>query len=192
MSDANPKSVGSLVRRPLLAAALAAGAVASVPGTAAAVDIFLLLDGVAGEVTQKGHEKWIKLDSYSVGFDSGGVRRTPGGASAGKPACSVLEATKAFDSSSPLLMTAVMTGKQFQKAEIHFLRTGTDGGADVFLKYDLQDVILSSLGDSGGSDGAPTESLSLNFGKAIVTYYGQNEKGGVSVTPTSTATVSCP
>jgi type VI secretion system Hcp family effector len=191
MSDANPKSVGSLVRRPLLAAALAAGAVASMPGTAAAVDIFLLLDGVAGEVTEKGHKNWIKLDSYSVGFDSGGVRRTPGGASAGKPACSVLEATKAFDSSSPLLMTAVMTGKQFQKAEIHFLRTGTEAGAAVFLKYELQDVILSSLGDSGGSgDGAPTESLSLNFGKAIVTYYGQNEKGVIA--PVSTATVSCP
>jgi type VI secretion system Hcp family effector len=189
MSDANPKSVGSLVRRPLLAAALAAGAVASVPGTAAAVDIFLRLDGVAGEVTQEKHKNWIKLDSYSVGFDSGGVRRTPGGASAGKPACSVLEATKAFDSSSPLLMTAVMTGKQFQKAEIHFLRTGS---ADVFLKYELQDVILSSLGDSGGSDGAPTESLSLNFGKATVRYYAQNKMGDVESTPTSTATVSCP
>jgi type VI secretion system secreted protein Hcp len=189
MTKGKPHSAGSLVRRPLLAAVLAASAVVPAPAMAA-VDIFLKLDTIDGESMHKGHFKWIELESYETGFDNG-VRRTFGGGGvAGKPVCSALGAVKQFDAASPKLMAAVMTGKHFQKAELHFARTGDAG--EVFLKYELTDVALSSLGNAAVASAAqtrPTESLSLNFSKASVTYYMQDEKG--VLTPSVTESVDC-
>jgi len=176
MTEANQKSAGSKVRRPLLAAALAASAVVPAPAMAA-FDIFLKLDNVVGEVNQKGHEKWIELFSYSSGFQG---RTSKGdGASVGKSTCSAIAAAKAFDRASPPLITAVMTGQRFQKGQIDFVKTGRDGAQGVFLKYELQDVIVSSVQDSGaeGGDSTPTEGIALNTSKLTISYYPQNADG---------------
>ena len=176
MTEANQKSAGSRVRRPLLAAALAASAVVPAPAMAA-FDIFLKLDNIVGEVNQKGHEKWIELFSYSSGFQG---RTSKGdGASVGKSTCSAIAAAKAFDRASPPLITAVMTGQRFQKGQIDFVKAGGDGAPSVFLKYELQDVIVSSVQDSGaeGSDSAPTEGIALNTSRMTISFYPQNADG---------------
>ncbi|MEO8677085.1 MAG: type VI secretion system tube protein Hcp [Casimicrobiaceae bacterium] len=175
MSATKPTSAGSKVRRPLLAAALAASAVVPAPAMAA-FDIFLKLDNVVGEVTQKGHEKWIELFSYSSGFQG---RTSKGdGAGVGKAICSAIAAAKAFDRASPPLITAVMTGQRFQKGQIDFVKVGGDT-ATTFLKYELQDVIVSSVQDSGaeGGDGTPMEGIALNPGRMTISYYPQTDKG---------------
>jgi len=174
MTEAKPKLAGSLVRRPLLAVALAASAVAPAPAMAA-YDVFLKLDNLVGESTNDKFAKWIQLFSYATGFQAAGVVRSA--AAAGKTTCSPIEATKSVDRSSPPLLTAVMTGQHFQKAEIDFVRSSENGG--VFLKYELQDVIVSSLQQAGaaGGESAPAESVSLSFGKMTVSYYPQKADG---------------
>jgi type VI secretion system secreted protein Hcp len=181
MGEAKLKRSGLLVRRPLLAAALAASAVVPAPAMAA-YDMFLKLDNVVGESNAYKFTNWIQLYSYSSGFSVPAVSQGSTGAGAGRvigrPTCAPLSAMKLFDSSSPPLLTAAMTGQRFQKAEIDFVRSGTESGQP-FLKYELQNVMVSSLQDSGsvGGDTAPTESISLTFSGMTVTYYPQTEKG---------------
>lgn len=175
MTEPKPKTIATLVRRPLLVAALAASAVVPAPALAA-YDLFLKLDGVEGESTYKGHEKWIHLFSYSTGFDNAGSVGK-GGAAAGKATCSPFYATKSVDKSSPPLVAAVMSGQRFQKAQIDVVRTGEFNAT--FLKYELSDVIVSSLQEAGAGGGAdvPQESVAMNFAKLNLTYYTQNSDG---------------
>jgi type VI protein secretion system component Hcp len=83
-----------------------------------------------------------------------------------------------------------MSGQLFQKAEIDFVRSSEGGG--VFLKYELQDVIVSSLQDGGAASDAgntPDESLSMNFSKLTISYYPQDAKGQLG--PPIVASVHC-
>lgn len=191
MTEAKHKFTGSLMRRPLLAAALAASAVVPAPAMAA-FDMFLKLDSVIGESTSKGFEKWISIQAYSSGFSNSGTTHTGGGGGAGKTNCQDFGLSKQFDRSSIDLFKGVTTGKHFQKAEIDFVRTGggEKAGSGVFLKYELQDILVTSLSDSGasGGDNTPDESFSLNFGKITVTYYVQDSKGTTTPIP---ATFDC-
>lgn len=180
MTRTKPNSAGSLLRRPLLVAALAACALIPAPAIAA-LDIFLKLTGIDGESTQAGYEKWIELESYDVGFDSGVVTRHASGAIVTrKPGCSALGAVKGYDASSPHLMAAAMAGTHYTRVQIHVARQ-TDRRV-VFLKYELQDVVVSSLSNIASiysSRNAPTESLALNFSSLTVTYYPQKADGSL-------------
>ena len=189
MTEAKQKFDASVVRRPLLAAALAAAAVAPAPAMAA-FDAFLKLDDIVGESNVKLFPQWINLHDFEVGFNAGLTKRgAAGGAGPGKPSCGEFKLTKRIDRASPPLLLATMSGKHFQKAEIHFRRSSES--SEAFLKYELQNVMVSSLGESGGSgDDAPTESLSLNFTKATIMYSPMNVDGKPGE-PVS-ATVSCP
>jgi len=190
MTEAKPKFTGSLMRRPLLAAALAASAAIPAPAMAA-YDMFLKLDNVTGESTSKGFEKWIRIEAYSSGFSNSGTTHQGGGGGAGKVNCQDVGFSKPFDRSSIDLFKGVTTGKHFQKAELDFVRTGREGpGNGVFLKYVLEEVLVTSLSDSGasGGDTVPDENFSLNFAKMTITYNVQDSKG--SVTPVS-ATWDC-
>lgn len=172
-----PQFAGSLVRRPLLAAALAASAVAPAPAMAA-YDIFLKLDDVRGESTDSKHKDWIQLFSYSAGVSQASVSEGNGAARAvTRPNCSSLNAMKLFDRASPALLAGTVTGQHFSKGEIDFQRA--DSGGNVFLKLELSDVLVSSIQQSGstGGDSAPSESISLNFTNVKITYQPQNADG---------------
>ena len=185
-----PKFAGSLVRRPLLAAALAASAVAPAPAMAA-YDIFLKLDDVKGESQDSKHKDWIQLFSYSEGVSQVSVSAGNGAARAvTRPNCSSFNALKLFDRASPALLAAAVTGQHFAKGEVDFRRA--DAAGQVFLKLELSDVLVSSVQQSGstGGDNAPTESISLNFGSVKVTYQQQNAEGSVG-DPVVTSVV-CP
>lgn len=186
MTETKPKAIKSLVRRPLLAAALAACAVVPAPALAA-VDMFLKIDGVEGESTFKGHEKWIQLSSYSAGF-ANQAAISGNGREAGKSSCLPINVTKSVDKSSPPLLSAVMAGQRFSKAQIDVVRSGE--GSAVFLKYELSDVIVSSLEEGGSSGGdRPQEQVAMSFGKLSIAYSTQNADGQLGAPVT--ATVNC-
>lgn len=61
-----------------------AAALASTPGIASA-EIFMLVQGVGGDVTAKGHEKWIRVSSLDWKMTAQTSWTQGGGASVGKP-----------------------------------------------------------------------------------------------------------
>jgi type VI secretion system secreted protein Hcp len=141
----------------------------------AAYDIFLKLGDIKGESTDDQHKDWIALVSYSSGVSQASVAVGNGAARAVATAhCAPFNAHKLFDQASPTLLAAAMTGQHFPNAEVDFVRA--DDSREVFIKLELNDVVVSSAEQSGsvGGDSAPTESISLNFGSVKVTYQQQN------------------
>ena len=94
---------------------------------ALAADIFMLVQGVAGDSTAKGHEKWIRVSSLDWKMVAATSCTQGGGASVGKP--------------NPDAMQLVLPSGTWSQ---HFARLITQGKA-------LPSVVL----DAGASDGRP-------------------------------------
>ena len=92
-----------------------------------------------------------------------------------KPCVSDIAFTKYLDLATPLLIANLMSGMTIPKAKLTGLRSGETQVE--FLVIELTGILISSLQDSGGGGEQPTESLSLRFGGAKVTYRPQGPDG---------------
>jgi len=99
----------------------------ALPTLAQAADIFLLVQGVAGDSTAKGHEKWLRVSSLDWEIEAESSWTKGGGASVGKPNPGKIE-------------LAMPTGTWSQ----HFARLITQGKA-------LPTIVVDAL----ASDGRP-------------------------------------
>jgi type VI secretion system secreted protein Hcp len=140
----------------------------------AAVDMFLKIDTIDGESTDKVHGKEIDVLSWSWGASQSGSMATGGGGGAGKVSMQDFTFTKSLDKSSPKLFEALATGKHLKEAKL-VLR----GSSSMeYLVITFSDVLISSY-STGGSSGEdrPTESISLNFAQIKMSYVEQDAKG---------------
>lgn len=180
------KVAQSLVRRPLLAAVLAASAVAPAPAMAAA-DYFLKIEGVPGESLDVQHKGEIDIASFSWGMSNPATRS--GGGGAGKVTLCEFAIVKHIDIASPLLFQALGTGKHYDTATITARKAGS---SQDYYKLKLNDVLVSSMQDSGASGDAatPTQMISLNFSNIEYSYTLQNADGAPVGAPV-VATANC-
>jgi type VI secretion system secreted protein Hcp len=135
--------------------------------TAAAAQAPAPTGQVAGEL-RLGNGPAIPILSFSAGASNSGSFAGGGGGGAGKASFSSLSLTKAVDANTPTLYLRVANGTHLNRAL--FTAQWGAGGSAATMTYDLEDVIVESLQQSGGGTGAPTESLSLAFGKVSWTY----------------------
>lgn len=160
-------------RRLLAAAAAAVVFVASASGAG-----YIRFDGVDGESTDAGHDKWIDLQSISQSIQrspSGGT----GGATRGVLQFGDIVCTKELDKSSPKLAEAICQGAVFPRVEIEL--TAAYGPKRVtYYRYELKNVLVTSYSLSGDARGGvkPAEQLSLNFEEIKVTYTEYDGGGG--------------
>jgi type VI secretion system secreted protein Hcp len=78
-------------------------------------------------------------------------------------------------------MLRCANGQHIPEAVITLAKSGADKPID-YLRITLTDVIVSSVASSGAAGGdAPTESISLNYGKIKFEYYRQNPDGSVTL-----------
>ena len=138
---------------------------------------------IKGDVTIPAFKEWIELNSFQFGV-SRAVSSGAGGATreSSSPSISEIVVTKYFDKSSAKLYQDALAGTFDTKVQIKMTAT-TKMGVDTFLTYELTDCGVSSYSQSSGGD-APTESLSLNYTKIMVTptpldKSGQVKKGDV-------------
>jgi type VI secretion system secreted protein Hcp len=143
----------------------------------------MLYGKIEGDVTTQGFKNWIELNSFQFGV-SRGVSSGAGGATreSSSPSISEIVVTKYFDKSSAKLYQDSVAGSFDSKVQIK-MTTTTQKAVETFLTYDLSDCGVSSYSQSSGGD-APTESLSLNFVKIMVTptpldKSGQIKKGDI-------------
>ena len=139
-----------------------------------AYDAFLKLDDVNGEVQDSQFEKWIEVDSFSWGASNAGTSASGSGGGAGKVSFQDLHITKPTDTSSATLFLKCANGQHFQKADLYVRKAGGDasGASSVFLKIELQDVLVSSVQFEGAiqGDDRPSEDVTLNFAKIYYEY----------------------
>lgn len=143
-----------------------------------AVDMFLELQEIPGESQKKDHEGQWDILSFSYGvvqqgaFDIGGK-----GGGSGKAEFQDISVVKYLDKASPKLFQECAKGTHFKKATIYVRKAGEQPLE--YLKVELEDLIISSVQNSGSASGdAPMESVTLNCAKITENYIEQTETGG--------------
>jgi type VI secretion system secreted protein Hcp len=146
-----------------------------------AFDTYLQLNGLDGESTRTGFEKWIELFSFSFGVaNPTTVGAGTAGMSAGKASVSSFNVMKKTDSSSPTLFQKCCIGDHFSTAKVSLNKASGDKTKPLtFLTYDFKEVYIESIQWSGstGGDDTPTESVSLAFASVTITYTPQTKTG---------------
>jgi len=141
-----------------------------------AVDMFLKLEGIKGESGDDKKKDEIDVLAWSWGAAQSGTTHQGGGGGAGKASFQDMQVTKYVDSSSPILMQHVASGKHITKATLTVRKAG-DTPLE-YIVYTLTDVIVTaySTGGSGGEDRL-TENVVLNFAVVEWTYKKQKADG---------------
>jgi type VI secretion system Hcp family effector len=139
---------------------------------------FMQVDGIEGESDDASHKKWIEINSFSQGGaqPSAGQRSTGGGASSAQATLNDIVITKDFDKSSPKLFDAMVRAKHITTVKFEFVRSADD--PVVYLKVNLDDVMISSIQVSQGGDQMPQESISFNPGVIEFVYTATDHKTG--------------
>lgn len=142
--------------------------------------IYMKVDGINGNVTAAGHEKWIEINSMSFGIGRG-INTPSAGRESNREASiasiSEIQVSKIMDETTPLIFIEACIGVA-KKVEIHLCRTGDK--IQSFMEYILNNVLISSYSVQASGDGDPYESLSLNFDKIEMKYipYDDQHKPG--------------
>ncbi|TLX69458.1 MAG: type VI secretion system tube protein Hcp [Thaumarchaeota archaeon] len=136
--------------------------------------MFLHVEGIPGESTDRQHAGEIDVLSYSWGVSNTVGSSSTGGAGAGKASFDVFTFTHKVDKASPLLFVHAAKGEHIK--DVTFTARKAGGDPFEFLTIKLSDVIVSSV--KQGSNGEyPTESVSFNYGKIEIEYKTQNSDG---------------
>ncbi len=141
--------------------------------------IYMKYDGIDGDVTATGHEKWIELQSCQLGINRHVSQPTGRGVDreASAPAVSEIVVTKMTDAASVNLFKASLFGEG-KTVKIDFCKTDKDK-FEPYLQLELENTLVSSYSQSSGGD-RPMESLSLNYTKITFNNIGMgaaNETG---------------
>jgi type VI secretion system secreted protein Hcp len=143
----------------------------------AAADFFLKIDGIQGESEDKTHKDEIQILSFSWGVSNSGSGAFGSGSGSGKASVSDISLQKYVDKSTPNLWKYCFLGKTVGDAIITVRKAGGDSPVE-YLVYNLTEVFISSVQDSGSEGGGiAMESISLNFAKVEITYTIQSADG---------------
>jgi type VI secretion system secreted protein Hcp len=138
--------------------------------------IYMKIEGIDGEVLDQLHPASIDIESFSWGMTQSTTTST-GGAGAGKVSFQDIHFTKVVDKSSPLLMMKCANGQHIPRVQLFLRKAGAEKPLE-YYQITLEDCLISSFNVGGSSGGdRPTESLSLNFTKIIVSYQVQKADG---------------
>jgi len=126
-------------------------------------------DEIKGNVSAKGHENWIEVDSFQFGT----ARSIP--MLVGKqtkrevslPSFGEFSFTKAMDDSSPYLFQEATVG-QSKTITVHVTKTGTTMAESV-IEYILTAALLSSYSIAGSGDDL-SEVITLSYTKVEMKY----------------------
>ena len=127
--------------------------------------IFLQLEGIESDATDKNHKGWIACDSYSGGTMRPMFLQTGGGMQRETSSADLHEISlrMKMHKGSPKVMTASLVGPA-RKATIHITRAGDDSGTKNYLEIILSDVFVSRYSMDCDGD-TPWESIALNYTK---------------------------
>jgi type VI secretion system secreted protein Hcp len=138
---------------------------------------FLKVDGIAGESTDAAHKGEIDVDSWSWGVSNSATGAGGGGGGSGKASFEDFHFVSRISTASPPLLLACATGSHIKQATLSGARGSGKSKSVDYLKYQLSDVIVTSVQQSGGGEQVASEQFSLNYSKVQVTYTPQTTSG---------------
>ncbi|KQW46417.1 MULTISPECIES: type VI secretion system tube protein Hcp [unclassified Roseateles] len=156
---------GALLALGLLAAGLAQ----------AANDYYLQIDGIPGESTDRFHENWIDIESFSWGLTLV-TSNTGGGSGIGKAKFSDFSWMQFVDSSTPKWFVKVASGKHVPKVTLDVTRD-MGGRSESFFQMIFTDTLGTGLQVNGGTE--LMAAASMDSGATVkLRYRPQDPKGG--------------
>lgn len=135
-------------------------------------------DKADGESIQKGKEKWVELRGWDWEIEAETSWTKGGGAMVGKPNPGKLSFEHYFDTSSPVLMGYICTGRAFPKAEIQMLKTTGAGTPQTYFTMSLEGVFITKVSNSAAADGTITQKVVVVFKTVKIEYKPQDNKSG--------------
>jgi type VI secretion system secreted protein Hcp len=147
------------------------------------VDLFLKMDGIMGEATDKAHQGQIVLESFSWGESSAVAHFAAGsgaGAGAGKVSMQDFHFTARVSIATPKLMLACASGQHIPTAVMSARKSSDEQVQSDFLVYKLSNVIVTSVQQAGNNELPPLDAVSLAFQKVLVEYKEQRADGSLS------------
>jgi type VI secretion system secreted protein Hcp len=169
-----PKVVQFFAWTPVL---MAVGLAASGPA-AAADEIFLRLDGIAGGATGAAHQNEIVISTYSQAFSNTTSAVTGGGGGAGKVKCGEITVMKNIDKSSPKLIGAVVTGSRIATGDIVFDSIRGNGIPLESYHVALTDVIVTDIAQMDRTPQGVMEQVTLSARQFKFTFTPTTNTGG--------------
>jgi len=125
---------------------------------------FMKLGDIEGQATDKGHDKWIIIQSMSspiyrtIPESARDQQRTQGSTVLGD-----IAVVRELDKSSTKLQEACANGKFFPEVQIHFCAT-LGNKQEPYLTYTLKNVIVTSYSFHGNASGSPLPSEEVTLG----------------------------
>lgn len=149
-------------------------------GPDSGVDGFARIAGIPGESTDAAHADQIDIVTLTTCVTQTGGSGGGGGGGAGRPVLDDVVIGKHADRATPLLLSAVATGRHIQDAEIALVRSGQ---RFTFLRIRLQDVVVTRV-NSNWLAGSPDEQVALGYASICWDYFPQNRDGspGAAIT----------
>lgn len=147
-----------------------------------AFDAFLKIEGVDGESSDDAHDKWIEVLSYSHGVSQpASSASATGGRTGGRADFQDFNIVKTVDAATPELNIKCAKGEHIPKVEMELCLAS--GDKHTFMKYTLEDVIVSAVmpGGSAGGD-KPMENVSFAYGKIKWEYTPIDQTGSPGAT----------
>jgi type VI secretion system secreted protein Hcp len=144
-------------------------------------DAFLKIEGVPGESTDGAHKDWVEVLSYShsISQPASSTASSSGGATSQRCQHGDFVVVKHLDKTSPKLYEYCSSGQHIKEVVLELCRAG--GDKLKYMEYKLEEVIISGVAPGGNgkdSEGFPTESITLNYGKIKWTYTQQKRADG--------------
>jgi type VI secretion system secreted protein Hcp len=132
--------------------------------------IFLQLEGIDGDATDKNHLKWIACDSFTGGTQRAFFQETGKGTERETSSAELQEIglRMKMHSGSPKVMLASLVGEA-KKAVIHITRVSDTDGSKNYLEVTLTDVFITRYTVDSDGD-TPWESVALNYSKIEKNY----------------------
>ena len=153
-----------------------------------AVDIFLKLADIKGELIELKHPDEIQVLAWSWGMSQSGTTHEGSGGGAGKVSVQDVSFTHYVDKASPDLLKACATGLHIPEGLLTIRKAGGKDALE-YIKVKMAEILVSavSTGGSGGEDRL-TENVSLNFRKFDFKYTPQTEAGAAGTAGISATT----
>ncbi|HUW34936.1 MAG TPA: type VI secretion system tube protein Hcp [Planctomycetota bacterium] len=131
---------------------------------------FIQFEKIKGDCTEKGHENWIEVLSFShaVAMAVSGTGMAAGAHASGKTMHQDFSITKFLDSASPTLALFCSKGTHIPNVKFELWRAM--GDKTRYMMYELKDCIISSVSVGGTSEDIASEEVSIHYSQMKWTY----------------------
>lgn len=145
------------------------------------MSIYLKHEKIKGSVTHKDFKDWLEVASveWGVGRYIGQSVGNSANREAGLATISEIHIRRGIDASSPMLFESASKKKESYKVELAFVTTGETS----YVKFELENAMLSSYSFKGNAQGGEEESISISFTKMEFKYIptGTDNKPGSGI-----------